>query len=52
MVKDIFWDAEETVVQIHPKESEYVHSVGVGKEKRENVLHLWRPVGGDWSRME
>lgn len=51
-VKEIFWDAEETVVQIHPKESEYVHSVGFGMEKRENVLHLWRPAGGDWSRME
>lgn len=47
-VKDIFWDAEEMVVQIHPPESEYVHSV----RGLENVLHLWRPADGDWSRLD
>ena len=47
-LKEAFWEDEEMVVQIHPKKSEYVHGVGdLG-----NVLHLWRPVGGDWSRME
>jgi len=51
-VKDIFWDAEEEVVQIHPKESRYLHGVGYGKDRRENVLHLWRPADGDWSRIE
>ena len=41
-VKEILWDAEEEVHQIHPKESQYVHGVG----GMTNVLHLWRPVGG------
>lgn len=40
-VKDIFWDEEEDVVQIHPKNSQYVDIV--------EGLHLWRPVNGDWS---
>jgi len=39
-VKDMFWDPEDTVVQIHPPKSEYVNMV-------ENCLHLWRPVSGD-----
>lgn len=34
-VKDIFWDEEEAVIQIHPKKSEYVNAL-------ENCLHLWR----------
>ena len=46
-LKEAFWEDEEMVVQIHPKKSEYVHGVG----GLENVLHLWRPVEGDWSRM-
>ncbi len=37
-VKDIFWDAEDVVVQFHPRESEYVNN-------HANTLHLWRPVG-------
>lgn len=37
-VKDIFWDKEDVVIQIHPRESEYVNN-------HANVLHLWRPVG-------
>ena len=41
--KDIFWDDEEEVVQIHPKKSEYVNLV--------EALHLWRPKDGDWSRL-
>lgn len=50
-VKDIFFGPEEMAVQIHPEESSYVHSVGTGSNKLENVLHLWRPVGGDWSAL-
>ncbi len=46
-VKSIFWDSEEEVHQIHPKESEYVHSVRTKK----NVMHLWRPVNG-WMETE
>jgi hypothetical protein len=39
-VKDIFWENEEMVVQIHPKKSEYVNIT--------EALHLWRPKDGDW----
>ena len=42
-VKDIFWNDEEEVVQIHPKKSEYINIT--------EALHLWRPADGDWSRM-
>ena len=35
-LKDIFFDEEERVIQIHPKRSEYVNMMG-------NCLHLWRP---------
>jgi hypothetical protein len=41
-VKEIFWDKEEEVHQIHPKESQYVH----GFKEKQNILHLWRPVNG------
>lgn len=34
-VKDVFWNDEEAVIQIHPPKSEYVNNV-------ENCLHLWR----------
>ena len=37
-VKDLFWEAEETVVQYHPSRSEYVNNCA-------NCLHLWRPLG-------
>ena len=40
-VKDIFWDEEELVIQMHPKKSQYVNLT--------DALHLWRPVNGDWS---
>jgi len=35
-VKNLFWDAEETVIQFHPPQSQWIniHSY---------VLHLWRP---------
>lgn len=42
-VKDLFWDDEEEVVQIHPKKSQYVDMT--------EALHLWRPIGGDWRMM-
>lgn len=42
-VKDIFWDEEEEVVQIHPQKSNYVNMT--------EALHLWRPANGDWSVM-
>jgi len=42
-IKDIFWDEEEEVVQIHPKKSQYVNMT--------EALHMWRPVNGDWSLM-
>lgn len=37
-IKDIFWDAEDCVVQYHPAQSEYVNN-------HPYCLHLWRPVG-------
>lgn len=46
-LKDMFWDESEQVVQIHPDEAHYVHSF----RNLENVLHLWRPVNGDWSML-
>lgn len=36
-IKDLFWDAEDTVMQLHPPKSMYVN-------KHPHVLHLWRPV--------
>lgn len=38
IVKDIFWDKEDCVIQYHPPESEYVNN-------HPYVLHLWRPIG-------
>jgi hypothetical protein len=35
-VKDLVWDAEETVVQYHPAKSQYVNN-------HPFVLHLWKP---------
>ena len=43
LIKDIFWNEEEEVVQIHPRHSEYVNMC--------EALHLWRPCNGDWSIM-
>lgn len=36
-VKNIFWDAEDVVIQFHPRASEYVNA-------HEHCLHLWRPT--------
>lgn len=38
-VKTLFWDDEETVVQIHPPASRYVN-------EHPGCLHLWRPIEG------
>lgn len=35
-VKDQCWDAEDVVMQLHPRRSEYVNN-------HPHVLHLWRP---------
>jgi hypothetical protein len=37
LVKDLFWDAEEAVMQLHPPKSDYVNN-------HAGCLHLWRPV--------
>lgn len=37
-VKSLFWDGEDTVIQFHPPESEYVNN-------HKFCLHLWKPVG-------
>lgn len=38
-VKEMFWDAEEAVMQLHPPASTYVNNHAF-------CLHLWRPLGG------
>jgi len=40
-VKDLFWDPEDTIIQFHPPESEYV-------SQHDYALHLWRKVGENW----
>ncbi len=37
LIKDMFWNDEDCVVQYHPPKSEYVNNVP-------NCLHLWRPI--------
>jgi hypothetical protein len=39
-VKDLFWDEEEVVMQLHPAKSEYVNY-------HPHCLHLWRPMNVD-----
>ena len=39
-VKDLCWDGEDVVMQLHPKKSEYVNN-------HLHVLHLWRPIDRD-----
>lgn len=36
ILKKLFWDDEECVMQLHPPQSEYVNC-------HPNVLHLWKP---------
>jgi hypothetical protein len=38
-VKELFWDLEDVVMQLHPARSQY-------KNLHPHVLHLWRPIGG------
>ena len=42
-VKDMFWHDDETVVQYHPKKSDYVNI-------HPNCLHLWRKCGEDFEQ--
>ena len=35
-IKDLFWDAEDAVMQLHPPQSTYVNN-------HQHCLHLWRP---------
>ena len=37
-IKEMFFEDEEAVIQIHPKKSEYVNV-------HKSCLHLWRPTG-------
>ena len=36
MVKDLFWESDEAVIQIHPPKQEYV------KERNSMSCHLWK----------
>ena len=36
-VKDIFWDAEDAVMQLHPPASVYI-------DMHKGCLHLWKPL--------
>lgn len=41
LIKDLFWDKEDCVVQFHPPESEYVNN-------HPYCLHLWRKIGSEF----
>ena len=36
-IKELFWDAEDLVIQYHPPKSQYVNNHSF-------CLHLWRPI--------
>lgn len=36
-IKDICWDDEDVVMQLHPRRSQYIN-------QHPSVLHLWRPI--------
>lgn len=38
LIKNLFWEDEECVVQYHPSKSEYVNH-------HPHCLHLWKPIG-------
>lgn len=38
LVKDLFWDKDDVVVQIHPEEKDYV-------SQHHYCLHLWKKAG-------
>lgn len=37
-VKDLFWDEEDAVMQLHPPRSRWISN-------HDGCLHLWRPIG-------
>lgn len=37
-IKDMFWNDDEVVMQLHPAKSDYVNLMP-------NCLHLWKPIG-------
>jgi hypothetical protein len=37
MIKDLFWDEDDTVIQYHPAKKDYVNF-------HPYVLHMWRPI--------
>lgn len=39
-IKSIFWDDDDTVMQLHPPRSEWVNN-------HQYCLHLWRPIDAD-----
>lgn len=39
-VKDLFWGDDETVVQYHPRQQDYI-------SQHEYCLHLWKPTNVD-----
>ena len=41
LVKALFWDDEDCVVQFHPTKSEYVN-------QHPYCLHLWRKIGAEF----
>lgn len=41
MIKDIFWNEEECVVQYHPPKSQYVNV-------HPYCLHLWKKIGSEF----
>jgi len=36
-IKDLFWDTQDAVMQLHPPHSQYVNN-------HPHTLHLWRPM--------
>ena len=36
-IKDLFWNDDEAVIQIHPAKADYVNN-------KKNCLHLWRSI--------
>lgn len=41
LVKNLFWKEDETVIQFHPKKSEYVNC-------HPYCLHLWKKIGSEF----
>ena len=39
-IKDMFWDEDEAVMQLHPAKKDYVNN-------HPYVLHLWKPTTGE-----